>query len=395
MARKRNSDGGGVSLDSLMDALTNVVAVLILVLLLVSADVKQKVEQFFDDLEPATPQQIEESKKKIEELEKEQQKLDQLLTEEPPSPEDLEEEKRKLALLEKTIEDTEKKNRELLANLDQLKKLEAEKRKQRDKEEKKTVFMQEEIARLESLLDETPVLNIPATEVSIPVSRPVPKSSETYYAIVTQDRVHFIDPFTPVETLEDQIKKNDRKWLIERVKRGNDRIKIYDQAQMAEYFNTFDFKNTRKQQVKIITNPISTRISMNIVPDLKEGGTHIDELSGKTNTFVSILSKLRNNKKAVLFFLVDTKSFNTYLQARSLADKAGIAAGWKMEHMDFDTETGRGRVTPQGSFGMMLKEVEVNRLKDPPPPKPKPKPKNPPKKEPKPAGPPKIGPKLD
>ena len=395
MARKRNSDGGGVSLDSLMDALTNVVAVLILVLLLVSADVKQKVEQFFDDLEPATPQQIEESKKKIEELEKEQQKLDQLLTEEPPSPEDLEEEKRKLALLEKTIEDTEKKNRELLANLDQLKKLEAEKRKQRDKEEKKTVFMQEEIARLESLLDETPVLNIPATEVSIPVSRPVPKSSETYYAIVTQDRVHFIDPFTPVETLEDQIKKNERKWLIERVKRGNDRIKIYDQAQMAEYFNTFDFKNTRKQQVKIITNPISTRISMNIVPDLKEGGTHIDELSGKTNTFVSILSKLRNNKKAVLFFLVDTKSFNTYLQARSLADKAGIAAGWKMEHMDFDTETGRGRVTPQGSFGMMLKEVEVNRLKDPPPPKPKPKPKNPPKKEPKPAGPPKIGPKLD
>lgn len=395
MARKRNSDGGGVSLDSLMDALTNVVAVLILVLLLVSADVKQKVEQFFDDLEPATPQQIEESKKKIEELEKEQQKLDQLLTEEPPSPEDLEEEKRKLALLEKTIEDTEKKNRELLANLDQLKKLEAEKRKQRDKEEKKTVFMQEEIARLESLLDETPVLNIPATEVSIPVSRPVPKSSETYYAIVTQDRVHFIDPFTPVETLEDQIKKNERKWLIDRVKRGNDRIKIYDQAQMAEYFNTFDFKNTRKQQVKIITNPISTKISMNIVPDLKEGGTHIDELSGKTNTFVSILSKLRNNKKAVLFFLVDTKSFNTYLQARSLADKAGIAAGWKMEHMDFDTETGRGRVTPQGSFGMMLKEVEVNRLKDPPPPKPKPKPINPPKKEPKPAGPPKIGPKLD
>ena len=78
MARRRNSGGDGVSLDSLMDALTNVVAVLILVLLLVSADVKQKVEQFFDDIEPATPEQIEESKKKIEELEKEQQKLDQL-----------------------------------------------------------------------------------------------------------------------------------------------------------------------------------------------------------------------------------------------------------------------------------------------------------------------------
>lgn len=393
MARRRNSGGDGVSLDSLMDALTNVVAVLILVLLLVSADVKQKVEQFFDDIEPATPEQIEESKKKIEELEKEQQKLDQLLSEDPPSPEDIEAEKRKLALLEKTIEDTEKKNRELLANLEQLKKLEAQKRKQRDQEEKKTTFMQEEISRLEALLDETPVLSIPATEVSIPVSRPVPKNSETYYAIVTQDRLHFIDPFTPVETLEDQVKKNDRKWLVERTKRAGERIRIYDQAKLAEYFASFDFKNTRKQQIKIVTNPIHTRVSMNIIPDLKEGGTHIDEMNAPSNTFISILKKLRNNKKAVIFFVVDPKSFNTYLQARSLTDKAGISAGWEMNSMSFDTETGRGNVNAQGSFGMMLKELEVTRLKDPPPPPPKPK--NPPKKEPKPAGPPKIGPKLD
>ena len=95
----------------------------------------------------------------------------------------------------------------------------------------------------------------------------------------------------------------------------------------------------------------------------------------------------------MIFFVVDPKSFNTYLQARSLTDKAGISAGWEMNSMNFDTETGRGSVNAQGSFGMMLKELEVTRLKDPPPPPPKPK--NPPKKEPKPAGPPKIGPKLD
>lgn len=391
MARKRNSGSDGVSLDSLMDALTNVVAVLILVLLLVSADVKQKVEQFFDDIEPATPEQIEESKKKIEELEKEKEKLDQLLDEKPPSPEDIEEEKRKLALLEKTIQDVEKKNRELLANLEQLKKLEQQKRQQLKKEEEKTTFMQEEIARLEALLDETPVLKIPPTEVSIPVSRPVPKSAETYYAIVTQDRLHFIDPFTPIETLEDQIKKNDRKWLLERTKRGGERIRIYDQEKMAAYFKDFDFKNTRNQQIQVLTNPISTKISMKIAPNLKEGGTHIDAMSDNSNTFVKILSKLRSNKKAVIFFVVDPKSFNTYLQARSLTDKAGISAGWEMNAMNFNNEKATGHVNAQGHFNMMIKEVEVNRLKDPPP--------RPPKKpgddKPKPEGPPKIGPKLD
>jgi len=391
MARRRKSNSDGVSLDSLMDALTNVVAVLILVLLLVSADVKQKVEQFFDDLEPATPEEIEENKKKIEELEKEQQKLDQLLSEKPPSPEDLQAEKRKLALLEKAIQDTEAKNRELLANLEQLKKLEKERRKQLEQEEKKTTFMQEEIARLEALLDDTPILDIPATEVSIPESRDIPNNSETYYALVTQDRVHFIDPFTPVETIEGEFKKNKSKWRLDRVKRGGDRIEIFDQSKIAEHFKNFDFKNTRNQEVKLITNPIHTRVSLLIKPDLKEGGTHIDDINKKDSLFVKILTKLRSNRKAVLFFVVDSKSFNTYLQARDLTDKAEISAGWEMNSMRMENDETLDMPNAQGTFNMLLKEIEVNRLKDPPPPPPK----KPGDDKPKPEGPPKIGPKLD
>lgn len=394
MARKKKSNEDGVSLDSLMDALTNVVAVLILVLLLVQADVKQKVEQFFEDIEPATPEQIEESKKKLEELEKEQEQLDKLLTEEPPSPEDIEEEKRKLALLEKSLAETEQKNKELLAALDQLKKLEIEKRKQLEAEQKKTTFMQEEIARLEALLDETPVLDIPATEVSIPISKSIPTNAETYYALVTQDRVHFIDPFAPIEVIGGEFKRYGSKWLHDRIKRGNDRIKIYDQAKIAEHFANFDFKNTRKQQIKLILNPIHTRVSLTITPDFKEGGTHIDDLRQKDSTFVKLLTKLRNNKKTVIFFVVDPKSFNTYLVARDLTDKAGISAGWEMNSMRLNLEETIETANAQGAFNMLLKQIEVNRLKEPPPPPPKPpKPDKPPKEKPK--GPPKIGPKID
>ena len=47
MARRRKTDSdGGVNLDSLLDALTNVVAVLILVLVLVQMDVTRKVVDF-------------------------------------------------------------------------------------------------------------------------------------------------------------------------------------------------------------------------------------------------------------------------------------------------------------------------------------------------------------
>ena len=61
MARRRQHEDSGMNLDSLMDALTNVVAVLILVLVLVQADATKKVEMFLEALEPATEEEIAES----------------------------------------------------------------------------------------------------------------------------------------------------------------------------------------------------------------------------------------------------------------------------------------------------------------------------------------------
>ena len=50
MARKKSNDEQGVSMDSLMDALTNVVAVLIVILILLQVDVGQTVERMLNDL---------------------------------------------------------------------------------------------------------------------------------------------------------------------------------------------------------------------------------------------------------------------------------------------------------------------------------------------------------
>ena len=352
-----------------MDALTNVVAVLILVLILVQADVSQKVVQFLEDLQPATPEEVTTSTQKVEELEKKKLKLDHLLSKQAPTPKEIEIEKRQLALLEKDA----KQNKDLLFELAELKKLEAQRRKERDNEDKKTTQIQKKIAQLEALLDDNPITTIAPTEVGIPISRPIPKSAKIYHAIITSDRVHFIDPFTPLELFEDEFKKHKRKWLVKRIKRkGADRY-IYHQTKIANHFKNFDFENSRQQKVELITNPVSTRMRIVVRPDLKKGGTALADINRKDSTYVNILRKLANSSRAVIIFHVHPHSFNTYLQARRLSDKAQIAAGWEIQYMTH--------------YSFYLPDIEVNRLKDPPPPDPNAKPKPP--------GPPPIGPKLD
>lgn len=358
-------------MDSLMDALTNVVAVLILVLILVQADVSQKVLQFLEGLAPATPEEVIASTKKVEELDKKKLKIQNLLTEDTPSPEEIETEKRQLTLLEKDA----KENKKLLAEISELKKLEEKTRKERDDEDKKTTKIQKEIARLEALLADNPLVTIAPTEVSIPISRPIPKNAKIYHAIVIHDRVHFIDPFTPVELFEDEFKKNKRKkkWQVERIKRqGADRY-IYNQTKIVEHFKGVDFKNSRQQKVIVAGHPHWTRLRLVIKPDLKNGGTALADINKMDSTYVKILKKLVNNSRAVILFHVHPNSFKTYLQARSLTDRAQISAGWEIQNMT--------------QHAVILKDVEVKRLKNPPPPDPNAKPKPP--------GPPPIGPKLD
>jgi len=369
VARKSNSDsGGGINLDSLMDALTNVVAVLILVLILVQADVTQKVIQFIEDLQPATPEQVEQAKILLAEAVAKKQSIEEKLQQDAPTPEQIEEEKRRIALLEKSVETNDK----LLADLNELKILETKVRQERDAENVTTVRIQEEIAKLEAQLDQTPVFKAPPpTEITIPNSRPIPAKAVVYHALAIKDRIHMIDPHTPLAIFEEEFKKNKRDWLVERIKQqGGDRM-IYDQKKIAEHFKTFDFSNSFGQKVEVITNPIWTRLQIAITPDLTKGGTPMEELEKPGSEFSKTAASLMSNSRAAVLFHVNPDSFNCYLKARGLLDKARIPAGWDVW----------GGV----SWRFIIEDVEVNRLQEPPPP--------PPQAGPKP--PPKIGPKLD
>jgi hypothetical protein len=361
-----------VNLDSLMDALTNVVAVLILVLILVQADVTKKVVEFLQDLQPATPEQVEQSRIDLATITNDLETRRKLMQKEPPSPEEIEEEKRLLSLLEKKIKD----NTALLADLDALRKLEATLRKSRDAEQKETRHIQDEIARLEALLDATPVLEVPPpAEVTIPRSRPIPKTADVYYALAFNDRVHLIDRFTPLKIFQKEFQRHKREWEHQRIKRqGADRY-IYDPVKIVAHFKGFDFGNERGQSVTLGHNPISTRLYIDIRPNAKEGGTSTGELAkfGMKAPFGKAMDHLTQKRDAVIMFWVNPNSFNTYLVARRAADKAGVPAGWDVRGNTF--------------YRFTIPEVEVRRLKEPPPPDPNAKPPAP--------RPPPLKPKLD
>lgn len=369
MARKSKNNEEGVNLDSLMDALTNVVAVLILVLVLVQADVTQKVAEFLEDLEPATPEEVQESKEALAELKKEKEDALTLLNEEPPSPEEIEAEKRKIALLEKKRET----QTNLLADLAELKSLEEKVRKKRDEEKEETLVLQEEIQKLEATLDNTKAPEaIPATEITIPSSRPIPEDALKYYAIVSKDRVHFIDPFSPEKEYIDLIKKNRSKLAIERIaQKGADRY-IYDQEKIVTLFEKYKLKNNRNQSIRVPGRPTSRSLYIEIIPDLNNGGSSIDELRGSKSIFKTIINKLASDKNAIVLFLVNTDGFETYLEARKIADRYKVPAGWQ--------------ISGAKTYRHHIPSVEVNQLSQPVP--------RPPNPNPKPT-PPKIGPKLD
>ncbi|RPJ31421.1 MAG: hypothetical protein EHM17_15445 [Verrucomicrobiaceae bacterium] len=374
MARRNNNqEEGGLNLDSLMDALTNVVAVLILVLLLVQANVTQKIQAFIEDLEPATQEQVDLKREELEKLKALLAKKTQQLKEEPPPPEEIEREKLELEKLEKDID----LNKDLLVDLDKLKELEKKLRSERDAAKEKTNLIQEEISKLEGMLDATPVLKAPPPEeVTIPNSRPIPQNAEIYYALVFGGRVHVIDPFTPVEQFNDEFNKHKRDFLIERVsQKGADRY-IYDQQKIVDHFSKFKFGGGKGQSITIPPNKYGARLQIIIVPDEKAGGSSLEDLGKPGSEFEKVVKSLSSNRRAVLLFWVNPDSFNTYLVARKLADNAKIPAGWE--------------VRADKAFGIVLADVEVKPLEEPPPPPPQPeKPATPP------PAPPPLQPKLD
>jgi hypothetical protein len=351
---RRKSEEGESSMDSLMDALTNVVAVLIVVLILLQVDVENTVNKMFDELTPATPEAVEQSKLLLADTEKKLQLEKEMLDAPAPTPEKVEEVRTDLALLEKTTEESKAQ----LLELTKLKKLAAEKEKESAEEKKKTDERLAKIRDLEALLDQTPRPK-PQTSsiVSIPDSRPVPDNADIFYCFIVEDQVHLVDAIEAKELVMKAFDEKKKDFKSERDRQSGGRTRyIYDQEEVVKFFETQDIK-VRNQKVIVPYNRPWTRLSYRVTFDPKNGDASAADMDQPGGRFHRIMDYVnRQSRKPVLIFKVHPNGFPTYLKARQIADEKKIPAGWEVDGNPF--------------FSAPLDDFNVNRLEDPPPPPP-------------------------
>jgi hypothetical protein len=381
--RKKAEGGDSSSLDSLMDALTNVVAVLIFVLLLVNCDVAQTVVKIMEDIVPVSEEEMRQAQEMLKQIDLDAKRLEELKKQPQPSKVEFEELQKALEALKKLKDEKLKKIEAHGGEIAELQKRHDEAQAARDAENTKNVAMQEEIRNLESLLDTTPVeKDIPATEITIPNTRPIPEGAKVYNVYVIYDRVHIFDHFKVEEEVNkfwDELKKDksnhftneksdsdeeddgkkktaaERRAEREKAKADAktekpvvlDRYKIWQKltgsppphapSEKPKFWNAALAPELQKkfnlppEYAVGVCNPQNwagfLRLGLGFMPD--KGGTTIEELKQPSNAFASALSKLRPPNDVVIF-QVHPQSMYAYALAREIVDKKGIPAGWNV-----------------------------------------------------------------
>ena len=339
-------------MDSLMDALTNVVAVLIVILILLQLDVKQTVEKFLGDLTPATPEEVQAAKAQVEDLAAQLRRQQDLFKAPKPTEREIAAIRADLSLLEKSIEE----NKAALMELSELRKRVDAERNVEEAEQKKTDPILAEIARLKALLDQTPVPKAPEpTVVRLPNSRPIPETAVIFHIHTYKDQIHLVDVRQARSMVMDEFKFNERAFFreLKRIPNKPD-VRVYDQEKIVQHFARKNLK-VRKQGISVPYNKPWTRLNFRVTFDPNEGDATLADLDQTRGRFHNICDYIKRDTRAVIIFKVHPNSFGTYIKAREIADQMGIPCGWEIDGNNFYQER---------------LDLLVNNLEQPPPPKP-------------------------
>lgn len=215
MAKRNNGGDSELNLDSLMDAVTNVVGVLMIVFVMMSLNTARTLQKILSDLPPVTKEQHEELKKKVEQM--------------PPAPADpktVEEEKKKAEQdLKKaveqlqTVDTSEAQSRMKFMDLDSFRKQLEDAKKQRETQRKEVERLLAEVERMKALLDQTPVFKPePPTYVRLPNPRPFPENPNETRILVAKQGVLFLNEKEFIKPVTDGLDKIRSQFEYKEVK---------------------------------------------------------------------------------------------------------------------------------------------------------------------------------
>ena len=206
MARRPRADDER-SMDSLLDALTNVVGVLLLILIISSLGLSQAVKVLVDNLPEVTKEDLEELKVRAENTRDNLKKLEQASAETKKKPDKTPEQ----LIIE--IEEIEKNNKELVKDSSDMEEIQ----KKIDEEEalkivrdKEVALAAAELAKMKAILDQTPERERVATKVvKMPNPRAAAAESKAYYVVCKGGKIYYVgDPYSHVLKVRDAIYGN-------------------------------------------------------------------------------------------------------------------------------------------------------------------------------------------
>ena len=335
--RKSNTSATGANMDSLLDALTNVVGILVIVLVAVqlsSQEAAQRMEEMIAQIDPAEQERIKQAAKdseaKLEEMklalqtESDKEKIDPdkllAMLQEDVAAAELKAKKDLLAAeaAEKEAEEkklaAEKLRRSLMAQLATLE----------EKEKEFTVSKTDLLAKLENM----PTLNAPPPkEVRPPTPKDIPRNKDgnallqERKVLVSNGKViPFVDPGKQMETAI----KNRLKMIIDKNKinvgEGN---YISNEAQAMKLIDEFNKDPAKNKYFDLKLVRAGRQIRVEIVPTEECGEEPEKAVRG---IFGTVLRNMQG--KWYLRYLVEPDSFETYMAMRKVTDSSGFYAGW-------------------------------------------------------------------
>lgn len=316
--RRRNKEAGG-SLDSLLDTMTNVVGILVILLAVTQLGVSDAVKRIAkivtdtEDLDEVSVEELQLSQEKAQELR-------ELLAQLRDKWEDWEDQtlQDEFALrgTESTLEELKQelaKQTDQQADRKQLEKQLAERRKQAEKLESDIETAQEEISRLKALLANTPLpKGPPAKVVTLPNPREAPEGIKPIYFICRHERVVWADV--------DKLRKAAQN-LIKGLQARNPNITA---EQITRLFEQRNFGDT---YVRVKFEP--TKYALYLVLEHREKiGDSAERIQSAVSVYQKVL-RAANPRQQYARYMVWSDSYETYVEARKIADEKGLLAGWQ------------------------------------------------------------------
>lgn len=328
MAKRNNSGGGETNLDSLMDAVTNVVGVLMIVFVLVALQVASSVEKFLSELPPASEEMVQDLKKKLEDIPPPEKTPEQIEKE----TEIAKAEAKKIMSELSTIDLTSVQQSVKFMDLDEIRKKIEEATKDKDKQKAELDKLFAEVDRLKKALDDTPVYAPPPPKyVRIPNPRPMPENAVKESFLVSKGRVVYLNETQFLSAVMAEFDKNKKAFLSPKATAEKP---LYDPAKVLAHFERARIGDRTLAASVEQTAPTSNALFMKLT--LQEGGGEdIEQVKNPASFFQRALRKLKTESGKVISFVIAPDSVEAYLESRIVADAIGVPVVWNLTSIDY------------------------------------------------------------